>query len=275
MMNFLINLGGINVSDSVDILLVDDNEEFCQLLAEFFEINNGFNVVEVLNNGVQVVEYLENNDKPDLLILDIIMPHLDGIGVLEELNSRNLIQDMKIIALTALGHDKIMKNIFDLGAHYYIMKPFDLDKLVDRINLLMNSESEEPSRDIYLKNIKMETEEENFTRYITDIIHELGVPAHIKGYRYIRHAVELVIKDMDLLGAVTKELYPQVSEEFDSTPSRVERAIRHAIDVAWKRGNQKALKKYFKNNLNDNSKPTNSQFIARIADEIMVELKVS
>ena len=275
MMNFLINLGGINVSDSVDILLVDDNEEFCQLLAEFFEINNGFNVVEVLNNGLQVVEYLEENDQPDLLILDIIMPHLDGIGVLEELNSRNLIQDMKIIALTALGHDKIMKNIFDLGAHYYIMKPFDLDKLVDRINLLMNSESEEPSRDIYLKNIKMETEEENFTRYITDIIHELGVPAHIKGYRYIRHAVELVIKDMDLLGAVTKELYPQVSEKFDSTPSRVERAIRHAIDVAWKRGNQKALKKYFKNNLNDNSKPTNSQFIARIADEIMVELKVS
>jgi two-component system response regulator (stage 0 sporulation protein A) len=275
MINFLINLGGINVSDSVDILLVDDNEEFCQLLAEFFEINNGFNVVAVLNNGVQVLEYLENNDKPDLLILDIIMPHLDGIGVLEELNSRNLIQDMKIIALTALGHDKIMKNIFDLGAHYYIMKPFDLDKLVDRINLLMNSESEEPSRDIYLKNIKMETEEENFTPYITDIIHELGVPAHIKGYRYIRHAVELVIKDMDLLGAVTKELYPQVSDEFDSTPSRVERAIRHAIDVAWKRGNQKALKKYFKNNLNDNSKPTNSQFIARIADEIMVELKVS
>jgi len=274
-MNFLINLGGINVSDSVDILLVDDNEEFCQLLAEFFEINNGFNVVEVLNNGLQVVEYLEENDQPDLLILDIIMPHLDGIGVLEELNSRNLIQDMKIIALTALGHDKIMKNIFELGAHYYIMKPFDLDKLVDRINLLMNSESEEPSQDIYLKNIKMETEEENFTRYITDIIHELGVPAHIKGYRYIRHAVELVIKDMDLLGAVTKELYPQVSEEFDSTPSRVERAIRHAIDVAWKRGNQKALKKYFKNNLNDNSKPTNSQFIARIADEIMVELKVS
>ena len=275
MMNFLINLGGINVSDSVDILLVDDNEEFCQLLAEFFEINNGFNVVEVLNNGLQVVEYLEENDQPDLLILDIIMPHLDGIGVLEELDSRNLIQDMKIIALTALGHDKIMKNIFELGAHYYIMKPFDLDKLVDRINLLMNSESEEPSQDIYLKNIKMETEEENFTRYITDIIHELGVPAHIKGYRYIRHAVELVIKDMDLLGAVTKELYPQVSEEFDSTPSRVERAIRHAIDVAWKRGNQKALKKYFKNNLNDNSKPTNSQFIARIADEIMVELKVS
>ncbi len=263
------------MSDSVDILLVDDNEEFCQLLAEFFEINNGFNVVEVLNNGVQVIDYLENNDNPDLLILDIIMPHLDGIGVLEELNSKNLIQDMKIIALTALGHDKIMKNIFDLGAHYYIMKPFDLDKLVDRIDLLMNSESEEPNRDLYLKNNKIETEPENFTPYITEIIHELGVPAHIKGYRYIRHAVKLVIKDMDLLGAVTKELYPQVSEEFDSTPSRVERAIRHAIDVAWKRGSQKALEKYFKNNLNDNSKPTNSQFIARIADKIMVELKVS
>ena len=263
------------MSDSVDILLVDDNKEFCQLLAEFFEINDGFNVVEVLNNGVQVVEYLENNDNPDLLILDIIMPHLDGIGVLEELNSKNLIQDMKIIALTALGHDKIVKNIFDLGAHYYIMKPFDLDKLVDRINLLINSDSEKENSEVYLKNIKRETKTDDFTPYITEIIHELGVPSHIKGYRYIRHAVELVINDMDLLGAVTKKLYPQVSKEFDSTPSRVERAIRHAINVAWKRGSQKALKKYFNNNLSENSKPTNSQFIARIADEIMVELKVS
>lgn len=263
------------MSDAVDILLVDDNEEFCQLLGEFFEINSDFNVVGILNNGEQVIDYLEKNENPDVLILDIIMPHLDGIGVLEELNSKDLIKDMKIIALTALGHDKIMKNIFDLGAHYYIMKPFDLDKLVERIKLLMSSDSEAKNRDVYLKNIKVDTEEKNFTPYITEIIHELGVPAHIKGYRYIRYAVELVIKDMDLLGAVTKELYPRVSEKFDSTPSRVERAIRHAIDVVWNRGNQSALEKYFKNNLNDNSKPTNSQFVARIADEIMVDLKVS
>lgn len=263
------------MSDSFDVLLVDDNKEFCQLLAELFEINEGFNVVGILYNGKQVIEFLENNKMPDLLILDIIMPYLDGIGVLEELNSKNLIKDMKIIALTALGHDKIMKNIFDLGAHYYIMKPLNLDKLLERINLLMSSDSKEQNKDVFFKNIKTKINENDFRSYATEIIHDLGVPPHIKGYRYIRYAIQLVIKDMDILGAVTKELYPKVSEKFNSTPSRVERAIRHAINVAWTRGNQISLAKYFSNNLNKNSKPTNSEFIARIADVIMVELKVS
>jgi two-component system response regulator (stage 0 sporulation protein A) len=263
------------VSDSVDVLIVDDNKEFCQLLAEFFEINSDFNVVKILNNGEQVIDYLENNSNPDLMILDLIMPYLDGIGVLEELNSKKLINDMKIIALSAMGHDKIMKNVFDLGVHYYIMKPFDLDKLIERINLLMNSSSDNSAKDIFLKEVKMELNNGNYTPYITKIIRKLGIPSHIKGYRYIRHAVELVINDINLLGAVTKGLYPQVAEKFDSTSSRVERAIRHAIDVAWKRGNENALKKYFNNNLKQDSKPTNSQFIARIADEIMIKLKVS
>ncbi|MFW5749976.1 MAG: sporulation initiation factor Spo0A C-terminal domain-containing protein, partial [Halanaerobium sp.] len=128
--------------------------------------------------------------------------------------------------------------------------------------------------DIMFQGSKSEVENGNFKALITEIIQELGIPAHIKGYRYMRKAVELVIKDMDLLGAVTKELYPQIAEEFDSTPSRVERAIRHAIDVVWQRGNQEALEKYFKNNINENVKPTNSQFIARLADTIMVDLKV-
>lgn len=263
------------MSDSYDVLVVDDNKEFCQLLAELFEINEGFNVVGILNNGIEVIEFLENNKTPDLLILDIIMPYLDGIGVLEELNSKNLIKDLKIIALTALGHDKIMKNIFDLGAHYYIMKPLDLDKLLERIDLLMSSDSEKKSKDVFFKNIEIKNNENDFKSYVTEIIHDLGVPPHIKGYRYIRYAIELVIRDMDILGAVTKELYPKVSEKFDSTPSRVERAIRHAINVAWNRGNKSSLMKYFNNNLNENSKPTNSEFIARIADVIMLELKVS
>ncbi|ODS50999.1 MAG: two-component system, response regulator, stage 0 sporulation protein A [Halanaerobium sp. 4-GBenrich] len=261
------------MTKSVDVLIVDDNKEFCQLLAEFFDLNSDFNVVKILHNGEQVLEYLKNNKNPDLMILDLIMPYLDGVGVLEELNSENLIKDMKIIALSAMGHDKIMKNVFDLGVHYYIMKPFDLDKLIDRINLLMNSDDK--NSDLFLQEIESELKKGNYTPYITKIIRELGIPSHIKGYRYVRYAVKLVINDMNMLSAVTKKLYPQVAEEFDSTSSRVERAIRHAIDVAWKRGNEDALEKYFSNNLSENNKPTNSQFIARIADEIMVGLKVS
>ena len=259
---------------TIDILIVDDNKEFCQLLAEFFDENDEFNVVGMLYDGEQALEYLENNKKPDVLILDLIMPHLDGIGVLEELKSKELIDEMKIVALTAMGHDKIMKTVLELGVHYYIMKPFDLDKLTQRIKQLMEAESS-AADNFTVQNAELEVENGNYKPLITKIIQELGIPAHIKGYRYVRQAVELVIKDMDLLGAVTKELYPQVAEKFDSTPSRVERAIRHAIDVVWQRGNQKALEKYFKNNINENVKPTNSQFIARIADTIMVNLKVS
>ena len=207
-------------------------------------------------------------------IIDLIMPHLDGMGVLEELNSDNRINEMKIIALTAFGHDQMMKKVIQLGVDYYIMKPFDLDKLAMRIRQLMEPEIQS-QKSVKFQSQKEEPVEQDITALITSILHEMGIPAHIKGYHYIRYAVELVVEDIDILGAVTKKLYPMVAEEFNSTSSRVERSIRHAIEVVWERGNQEALEKYFANNMQEeNNKPTNSQLIARIADKIKVENKV-
>lgn len=265
-------IGGKILNNKIKLLIADDNKEFCQLLRDFVEEKADFEIVGSLHNGNQVLDYLRENETPDVLVLDLIMPHLDGIGVLEGLHEENLIGDMKIIALTAMGHDKIMKTVLNLGVHYYIMKPFDLAKLLQRIKQLI-AESEGSPEDMQLNEAKLEAKNGNYIPLITHIIQELGIPAHIKGYRYVRKAVEMVIKDIDLLSAITKELYPQVAENFDSTPSRVERAIRHAIDVAWQRVNQNAIDKYFYNLEND-VKPTNSQFIARIADKIIVDVKV-
>ena len=257
------------MDNNINLLIADDNKEFCQLLADYFEEDDNFNVREMVHNGNEVVEYLQKNDRPDVLLLDLIMPHLDGIGVLEELNKNELRKNMKILALTAMGHDRIMKTVLNLGVHYYIMKPFDFDKLKQRIRQII-IETEGDTANSQLNEAKLEAKNGNYTPIVTHIIQELGIPAHIKGYRYVRKAVEMVINDMDLLNAVTKELYPRVAEEFETTASRVERAIRHAIDVAWQRGNDEAVNKYFRN-LDEDIKPTNSQFIARIADKIIVD----
>ncbi len=266
-----------NDKKKIEVLIVDDNKDFCQILADFFEIQDDFLVIDVAYNGEEALDLIKKGLEPDVLIIDLIMPQLDGIGVLEELNEKNLIKDMKIIALTAFGQEQMMKTVIELGVDYYIMKPFDLDKLLTRIKQLMDDSKDEEDNVRYVSgDSDLNKEELDYTALITSILHEMGVPAHIKGYHYIRHAVELVVDDIDLLGAVTKKLYPEVAEEFESTSSRVERSIRHAIEVVWDRGNEEALNKYFASNKqNENTKPTNSQFIARIADKIRIDNRVS
>jgi len=203
------------------------------------------------------------------------MPHLDGIGVMEEMNKLNLGEEVKTIILTAFGQEEVTKKVVELGANYYIMKPFDLDKLVDRINQLMTPVSGSSNGYAFSAGNSGNKGVDLNVR-ITEIMHKLGVPAHIKGYLYLREAIDLVIKDVELLGAVTKELYPTVAENFNTTPSRVERAIRHAIEVAWDRGNINALNSYFGSTVSSSSgKPTNSQFIAKIADKLRLEMMVS
>lgn len=260
------------MQEEIKIVLVDDNKEFCELVKEYLDQQENMRVVGVAYNGLEGLEQIKEH-QPDVVILDIIMPHLDGIGVLEELNRQNAVQNQKIIMLTAFGHEEVTQRVVELGANYYIMKPFDLEKLVDRIQQLMA-----PSQQVTtsFSGAALAPKKKDLSIRITEIMHQIGVPAHIKGYLYLREAIEMVTKEIELLGAITKELYPMVAKKFNTTPSRVERAIRHAIEVSWERGNTKAINNIFGHSVTTESgKPTNSQFIAKIADKLRMELKAS
>ncbi len=262
------------MEDSVRVVLVDDNREFCQLLEEYLNEQENILVVGVGYNGVEGLKLVKEKE-PDILVLDLIMPHLDGIGVMEELNRLDLSSKVKTIILTAFGQEEVTKRVVELGANYYIMKPFDLDKLAERIRQMMKP-PKGSSNGYAISSTKVSRKEVDLDVRITEVMHQLGVPAHIKGYIYLREAIELVIKDIEYLGAVTKELYPSVAAKYNTTPSRVERAIRHAIEVSWDRGNINALNKYFGSTVSANSgKPTNSQFIAKIADKLRLEMRAS
>ncbi|MBX6378149.1 MAG: sporulation transcription factor Spo0A, partial [Clostridia bacterium] len=196
-------------------------------------------------------------------ILDIIMPHLDGIGVLEGLSSTVHGPKPRIILLTAFGQEAITQRAVDLGADYYVLKPFNLEVLGNRIRQMLNDHH--PSAVVDVKNLDVE---------VTNLIHDIGIPAHIKGYLYLREAILLVVQRVEYLGAVTKELYPAIAKKYGTTPSRVERAIRHAIEVAWSRGNVEAIHRIFGHTVSsERGKPTNSEFIAMLADRMRMHLR--
>ncbi|WP_346937646.1 sporulation transcription factor Spo0A [uncultured Clostridium sp.] len=272
---------------SINVLIADDNKEFCNILSDYFLSQKDINVVGVAKDGVEVLELIEQTN-PDLVVLDIIMPHLDGLGVLERLNTMNLNPMPRIIILSAVGQDKITQRAISLGADYYVVKPFDMDVLSNRIRDMFNnsissdsvrkaSVSSTTSSSSLMMDVKpksnngsMDLESE-----ITNIIHEIGVPAHIKGYMYLREAITLVVNDIELLSAVTKELYPAIAKKYNTTASRVERAIRHAIEVAWSRGQVDTINKLFGYTIhNEKGKPTNSEFIAMVADKLRLKNKV-
>ncbi len=267
----------------IDVLLADDNREFTNLLSEYISEQSDMTVSGVAYNGEEVLRHLEETRKiPDVLILDIIMPHLDGLGVLERLKEMNLSPMPKIIMLTAFGQENITQKAVQLGASYYILKPFDMDVLANRIRQLVGNQaittggSYSSSTSIMKSNVVPIAKGKNLDANITSIIHEIGVPAHIKGYQYLREAITMVYNNIEILGAITKTLYPAIAEKFKTTPSRVERAIRHAIEVAWTRGNIDSISHLFGYTINiSKSKPTNSEFIAMVADKLRIEHKVS
>jgi two-component system response regulator (stage 0 sporulation protein A) len=249
------------------IVVADDNRDFCQLLSEVIQAERDMDLAGVAHNGLEVLDLVDKVG-PEVLVLDIIMPHLDGLGVLERLNELDRAHRPKVIILTAFGQEAITQRVVELGADYYILKPFNLDVLIHRIRQLGSGA---PAALPAARGERREAP--NLELEVTNIIHELGIPAHIKGYLYLRESILLVIDRVELLGGVTKELYPSVAQKFSTTPSRVERAIRHAIEVAWSRGNIDAIHRFFGYTVDyERGKPTNSEFIAMVADRLRMEL---
>ena len=233
-------------------------------------------------DGNEAVDMIKNA-MPDVVLLDVIMPHLDGIGVLEKMNIIKCNKKPICIMISAVGQDKITQKAVNLGAEYYVVKPFDIELLIKRIRELKNFKPNQNINTFIGREIKQqyveipengERSQENLEALVTNIIHEVGVPAHIKGYQYLREAIIMVVNDIDVINQITKSLYPQIAYKFSTTPSRVERAIRHAIEVAWGRGDQQTVEKIFGYTISAaKGKPTNSEFIAMIADKLRLELK--
>lgn len=260
----------------IKVCIVDDNRELVNLLDEFISSQDDMEVVGMAHNGQDCLQLLEDIS-PDVLILDIIMPHLDGLGVLEKLRESKEIKFPSVIMLTAFGQEDVTTKAVELGASYFILKPFDLEHLANHIRQV-NGKGSEVKRKAPTMAAKSQSESKpkNLEASITSVIHEIGVPAHIKGYLYLREAITMVYNDIELLGSITKVLYPDIAKKYNTTASRVERAIRHAIEVAWSRGNIDSISSLFGYTVSmSKAKPTNSEFIAMVADKLRLEHKAS
>ena len=252
------------------ILLVDDNREFCDNMRNNLALSENLEVVAVAYDGKTAYDIILET-KPDLVVTDIVMPVMDGITLMQRINSSTVLtKKPKIIAISATGYETIINKAMSLGAEFYFIKPFEIKTLEQRINDVLSDKNIEPSGCV--KAQAKGDLETNITMYIQ----QLGVPAHIKGYQYIRDAIMMVIDDMDAINSITKFLYPTVAKHYNTTSSRVERAIRHAIEVAWDRGNPEFLDDMFGYTImSSKGKPTNSEFIAMIADKIRLEMKTA
>ena len=255
---------------AIQVVIADDNEDFALTTKAMLE-SQGIEVVAVATTGEDAIAQTRRY-KPDVLVLDLCLPHTDGLGVLSALSSRDAENKTSVLVYSCIGNEEITRQAMAAGAAYYLFKDNDISILVDRIRALACGDFQrtgaasagEPQLSTQLQ----------LERAITDIIHDIGVPAHIKGYQYLRVAITMAVMDSSILDSVTKQLYPSVARQFQTTPSRVERAIRHAVEVAWDRGNVETLNSYFGYTIHNNKgKPTNSEFIAMIADKLILARK--
>ena len=247
----------------IKLLVVDDNINLVDMIKEFFSKNDEIEVSYTAYDGEEAMNILEKNrDNFDVMILDLIMPKKDGIYVLEEMKRRNI--DKKVIVSTSYNAGDIIRKVSEMGVNYYVLKPFDLSDLEKRIKDIMEyMKKEDKNLDLYHDNLQIS---------ITKMLHELGIPSHIKGYQYIRDGIGIVYDRPETIGGITKELYPELAMKYDTTVSRVERAIRHAIEVSWNRGSWDLMEEIFGHSVDiDKAKPTNSEFIVTIADKLRLD----
>ena len=257
----------------VNVAIADDNERILDMLGEIIEQDQDLNLIGKADNGEDIYHLIKEK-KPDVVLLDLIMPKMDGLSVMEKVNmDEQITKRPEFIIVTAVGQERITEDAFRKGASYYVMNPFHNDMILSRIKDAGNGERKNSSES-ESRNAVSKKQEYNLETRVTDMIHEIGIPAHIKGYHYLRDAIIMAVDDMDVLNAITKVLYPTIAKMHQTTASRVERAIRHAIEVAWSRGKLDTLDELFGYTVsNGKGKPTNSEFIALIADTIRLENK--
>jgi two-component system response regulator (stage 0 sporulation protein A) len=259
--------------EHLNVAIADDNERLLDMLDHIISADKSLSVVGKAKNGEDICQIIRKK-QPDVVLLDLIMPKMDGLTVMEQINNDiTVIKRPNFIILTAVGQENITEDAFSRGANYYIMKPFSNEMLLSRIKSVKRlyrtqiKRAEEPEGQISER-------EKDLENRVTNMLHEIGIPAHIKGYHYLRDSIIMAVNDMDILNAITKVLYPTVAKKHQTTSSRVERAIRHAIEVAWSRGKLDTIDELFGYTVSTGKgKPTNSEFIALIADTIQLEYK--
>ena len=259
--------------ERLKVAIADDNERVLELLDEIIRNDSELDLIGKADNGEDIYHIIKEKE-PDVVLIDLIMPKMDGISVMECVNkSPDIRKHPDFIVVTAVGQERIAEDAFRKGASYYIMKPFNNETVITRIKDTACLIKTEFHKD-YKTDVSEVKKEEKLEHYITDMLHEIGIPAHIKGYHYLRDSIMMSVEDMDVLNAVTKVLYPTVAKKYKTTSSRVERAIRHAIEVAWSRGKLDTLEDLFGYTVsNGKGKPTNSEFIALIADTIQLKYR--
>lgn len=249
------------------VMLASEGNEFGELCTRVLR-SYGFDVRMVSKNGAEVLSKTEK-EKPDVVLMDAFMSSIDALGVLKAIPTLNIDKKPLIMVMSSVDNQRFEQEILAAGADYYFLKPFDLEVMAERITQLTG----------WGAGIKKElhnNESVDLEVIVSDIMHQIGVPAHIKGYQYLREAIILSVHDSEMMSSVTKLLYPTVAKRFSTTSSRVERAIRHAIEVAWDRGDVEVLSAYFGYTIqNSRGKPTNSEFIAMISDKLRLKMKIS
>ena len=257
--------------EKIKVFLADDNNFFINILKEFLSNQEDIEVIGMAEDGRDAYEGITTLN-PEVVIMDMVMPYLDGIEILEKFKSEKGKKRPIFIVLSGVRREEIIERAMNLGANYYITKPFDLAVLANRVRELYNENKkmdDSNGNKIYKKNASLQER-------VTNIMCLLGVPAHIKGYRYLRDAIIMVIENYDVLDAVTRLLYPTIAQKHKTTPSRVERAIRHAIEVSCQRGQIEFMEEIFGYTINSGKgKPTNSEFVAMIADKLVLEMRKS